>query len=308
MAKIKVSELAQLRESYVNEQTSLLAVDNNQSYQLKYGFLSSNLSSNLYRPIVETVSAECDIQQQKNDIATLLVTSNSISSAVSISALAFDTEIAKKLNKDVVATSSALGLIKLGYESAENSKYYPLSIVTDENEPNFQKAFVYVPWEGGSEEYQKLEADVKELTSVSSYYCEPRTKLNLVSAFSDEMNELKERYNEVYVNMVDINDDLEDIKPEHYVLGRFEKKPALSPADDPQYILSGGAVYDLSVSLHQLSSTLLQQLYPIDSIYCTYNDILPAIIDNIGSWECIATQVLSADNVSVQLYIWRRST
>ena len=124
MAKIKVSELALLDENKGNEYTSLLAVDNNQSYQLRYGFLSSNLSSNLYRPIAETVSAECDIQQQKDDIAALSAISRNLCAEIQLSTQTLASEIDNKIDKTTIATSADLGLIKGGYDTDVDRKNY----------------------------------------------------------------------------------------------------------------------------------------------------------------------------------------
>lgn len=161
MAKIKVSELALLDENKVNDKTSLLAVDNNQSYQLRYGFLSSNLSSNLYRPIAETVSAECDIQQQKDDIAALLATSNSLCAEIQLSTQTLTSEINNKIDKTTIATSTDLGLIKVGYDTDLTAKNYAVQLTEESN------AYVHVPWEGGS---GGDDTRINMLASVSSYY------------------------------------------------------------------------------------------------------------------------------------------
>ena len=186
MAKIKVSELAQLRESDVNEQTSLLAVDSNQSYQLRYGFLSSNLSSNLYRPIAETVSAECDIQQQKDDIAALSATSRNLCAEIQLSTQTLTSEINKKIDKTTIATSADLGLIKVGYDTDVDRKNYAVQL----NEE--KQAYVHVPWEGGS---GGSDPRIDTLAIMSSYYVSsdniaiPRMNYNSITLLSGYVNQ-----------------------------------------------------------------------------------------------------------------------
>ena len=186
MAKIKVSELAQLRESDVNEYTSLLAVDNNQSYQLRYGFLSSNLSSNLYRPIAETVSAECDIQQQKDDIATLSAISRNLCAEIQLSTQTLASEIDNKIDKRTIATSADLGLIKVGYDTDVDRKNYAVQL----NEE--KQAYVHVPWEGGS---GGSDPRIDTLAIMSSYYVSsdniaiPRMNYNSIKLLSGYVNQ-----------------------------------------------------------------------------------------------------------------------
>ena len=186
MAKIKVSELALLDENKVNEQTSLLAVDSNQSYQLRYGFLSSNLSSNLYRPIAETVSVECDIQQQKDDIAALSATSNSLCAEIQLSTQTLASEIDNKIDKTTIATSADLGLIKVGYDTDLNAKNYAVQL-TEEN-----KAYVHVPWESGS---GGSDPRIDTLAIMSSYYVSsdniaiPRMNYNSIKLLSGYVNQ-----------------------------------------------------------------------------------------------------------------------
>ena len=186
MAKIKVSELAQLRESDVNEQTSLLAVDSNQSYQLRYGFLSSNLSSNLYRPIAETVSAECDIQQQKDDIEALSATSRNLCAEIQLSTQTLASEIDNKIDKTTIATSADLGLIKVGYDTDVDRKNYAVQL----NEE--KQAYVHVPWEGGS---GGSDPRIDILAIMSSYYVSsdniaiPRMNYNSIKLLSGYVNQ-----------------------------------------------------------------------------------------------------------------------
>ena len=186
MAKIKVSELAQLRESDVNEQTSLLAVDSNQSYQLRYGFLSSNLSSNLYRPIAETVSAECDIQQQKDDIAALSATSRNLCAEIQLSTQTLTSEINKKIDKTTIATSADLGLIKVGYDTDVDRKNYAVQMKEE------KQAYVHVPWEGGS---GGSDPRIDTLAIMSSYYVSsdniaiPRMNYNSITLLSGYVNQ-----------------------------------------------------------------------------------------------------------------------
>ena len=186
MAKIKVSELAQLDENKVNDKTSLLAVDSNQSYQLRYGFLSSNLSSNLYRPIAETVSAECDIQQQKDDIAALSATSNSLCAEIQLSTQTLTSEIDNKIDKTTIATSADLGLIKVGYDTDVDRKNYAVQL-------NGEKyAYVHVPWEGGS---GGSDPRIDTLAIMSSYYVSsdniaiPRMNYNSIKLLSGYVNQ-----------------------------------------------------------------------------------------------------------------------
>ena len=186
MAKIKVSELAQLRESDVNKYTSLLAVDSNQSYQLRYGFLSSNLSSNLYRPIAETVSAECDIQQQKDDIAALSATSMNLCAEIQLSTQTLTSEIDNKIDKTTIATSADLGLIKVGYDTDVDRKNYAVQL----NEE--KQAYVHVPWEGGS---GGSDPRIDTLAIMSSYYVSsdniaiPRMNYNSIKLLSGYVNQ-----------------------------------------------------------------------------------------------------------------------
>ena len=186
MAKIKVSELAQLDESKVNDKTSLLAVDSNQSYQLKYGFLSSNLSSNLYRPITETVSAECDIQQQKDDIAALSATSKNLCAEIQLSTQTLTSEIDNKIDKTTIATSTNLGLIKVGYYTDVDRKNYAVQL----NEE--KQAYVHVPLEGGS---GGSDPRIDTLAIMSSYYVSsdniaiPRMNYNSIKLLSGYVNQ-----------------------------------------------------------------------------------------------------------------------
>ena len=186
MAKIKVSELAQLDESKVNDKTSLLAVDSNQSYQLRYGFLSSNLSSNLYRPIAETVSAECDIQQQKDDIAALSATSRNLCTEIQLSTQTLTSKIDTKIDKTTIATSADLGLIKVGYDADVDRKNYAVQL----NEE--KQAYVHVPWEGGSGE---SDPRIDTLAIMSSYYVSsdniaiPRMNYNSIKLLSGYVNQ-----------------------------------------------------------------------------------------------------------------------
>ena len=186
MAKIKVSELAQLDESKVNDKTSLLAVDSNQSYQLRYGFLSSNLSSNLYRPIAETVSAECDIQQQKDDIAALSATSRNLCAEIQLSTQTLASEIDNKIDKTTIATSADLGLIKVGYNTDLNAKNYAVQLT----ETNY--AYVHVPWQGGS---GGSDPRIDTLAIMSSYYVSsdniaiPRMNYNSIKLLSGYVNQ-----------------------------------------------------------------------------------------------------------------------
>ena len=177
MAKIKVSELAQLDESNVNKYTSLLAVDNNQSYQLKYGFLSSNLSSNLYRPITETVSVECDIQQQKDDISALSATSNSLCAEIQLSTSILQDKIDTKIGKDISATSDSFGLIKIGYSPVDNN----YALMLDE------EGHAYVTVEGGS----GSDSRVNDLIAISSYYADSK-RLGQDNKPKDLIAELKD--------------------------------------------------------------------------------------------------------------------
>ena len=186
MAKIKVSELALLDENKVNKQTSLLAVDSNQSYQLKYGFLSSNLSSNLYRPITETVSAECDIQQQKDDIAALSAISRNLCAEIQLSTQTLASEIDNKIDKTTIATSADLGLIRVGYDTDVDRKNYAVQL----NEE--KQAYVHVPWEGGS---GGSDPRIDTLAIMSSYYVSsdniaiPRMNYNSIKLLSGYVNQ-----------------------------------------------------------------------------------------------------------------------
>lgn len=181
MSKIKVSELAPLDASKVNKYTSLLAVDNNHSYQLKYGFLSSNLSSNLYRPITETVSAECDIQQQKDDITALYATSESLCAEIQLSTQTLASEIDNKIDKTTIATSTNLGLIKVGYDTDLTAKNYAVQL-TEEN-----KAYVHVPWEsgsGGSGDYDDVRKTVQDISATTI----PDIKFNITELSDSTVN------------------------------------------------------------------------------------------------------------------------
>ena len=234
MAKIKVSELAQLRESDVNKYTSLLAVDNNQSYQLKYGFLSSNLSSNLYRPITETVSAECDIQQQKDDIAALYATSESLCAEIQLSTQTLTSEIDNKIDKTTIATSTNLGLIKVGYDTDLTAKNYAVQL-TEEN-----KAYVHVPWESGSGG-SDLAEDVLKLKSISSYYAGPETyPTNKVENLSTDFTKISS-----YVK------ELSDMNIVDRVEGCVERLDEILTFDDSGEMLSGFIV-DLSSNISNL--------------------------------------------------------
>ena len=219
MAKIKVSELAQLDENKVNEQTSLLAVDSNQSYQLRYGFLSSNLSSNLYRPIAETVSAECDIQQQKDDIAALSATSNSLCAEIQLSTQTLASEIDNKIDKTTIATSADLGLIKVGYDTDLNAKNYAVQL-TEEN-----KAYVHVPWESGS---GGSDPRIDTLAIMSSYYVS-----------SDNIAIPRMNYNNIRLLSGYVNQAIEETESLNNLVDK------ISMFDDANN-LSSGLLYDLS--------------------------------------------------------------
>ena len=204
MAKIKVSELAQLHESDVNKYTSLLAVDNNQSYQLKYGFLSSNLSSNLYRPITETVSAECDIQQQKDDIAALSATSKNLRAEIQQSTQTLASEIDNKIDKTTIATSTNLGLIKVGYYTNSAAKNYAVQLDESYN------AYVNVPWQGGS---GGSDPAVDILKSISSFYAGGNAPLytDKVNNIANGVTQLTNKVNEVSATAKESQDEIENI-------------------------------------------------------------------------------------------------
>ena len=236
MAKIKVSELALLDENKVNKQTSLLAVDSNQSYQLKYGFLSSNLSSNLYRPITETVSAECDIQQQKDDIAALSATSKNLCAEIQLSTQTLTSEIDNKIDKTTIATSTNLGLIKVGYDTDLTAKNYAVQL-TEEN-----KAYVNVPWEGGS---GGSDPAVDDLKKISSYYAGPgTTPTNKVENLSIDFTKISS-----YVKQ------LSDMDIADRVDGCDERLDEILTFDDSGEMLSGFIV-DLSSNISNLYPTV----------------------------------------------------
>ena len=218
MAKIKVSELAQLDESKVNDKTSLLAVDSNQSYQLRYGFLSSNLSSNLYRPIAETVSAECDIQQQKDDIAALSATSRNLCAEIQLSTQTLTSEIDNKIDKTTIATSADLGLIKVGYDTDVDRKNYAVQL----NEE--KQAYVHVPLEGGSGE---TDPRIDTLAIMSSYYVSSDNIAIPIINYRNINQAVRET--ERLCGMVD-------------VIAEFNNRVE----DDDPLILSSGLLYDLS--------------------------------------------------------------
>ena len=266
MAKIKVSELAQLRESDVNKYTSLLVVDNNQSYQLKYGFLSSNLSSNLYRPITETVSVECDIQQQKDDIAALLATSNSLCDEIQLSTQTLISEIDTKIDKTTIATTADLGLIKVGYDTDNNERNYAVQL-TEEN-----KAYVHVPWEGGS---GGSDPAVDILKSISSYYAGQGTNpTNKVENLSIDFTKISS-----YVK------ELSDMNIAGRVDGFDERLDEILTFDDSGEMLSGFIV-DLSSNI--------SNLYPVGAVYTTTNNDIPDELKTNGmEWDQINTDLSS---------------
>ena len=233
MAKIKVSELAPLDASKVNKYTSLLAVDSNQSYQLRYDFLSSNLSSNLYRPITETVSAECDIQQQKDDIAALYATSESLCAEIQLSTQTLASEIDNKIDKTTIATSTNLGLIKVGYDTDLTAKNYAVQLTEE-------KAYVHVPWESGSGG-SDLAEDVLKLKSISSYYAGPETNpTNKVENLSTDFTKISS-----YVN------ELSDMNIADRVDSCDERLDEILTFDDSGEMLSGFIV-DLSSNISNL--------------------------------------------------------
>ena len=228
MAKIKVSELAQLDESKVNDKTSLLAVDSNQSYQLRYGFLSSNLSSNLYRPIAETVSAECDIQQQKDDIAALSATSRNLCAEIQLSTQTLTSEIDNKIDKTTIATSADLGLIKVGYDTDVDRKNYAVQL----NEE--KQAYVHVPLEGGSGE---TDPRIDTLAIMSSYYVSSDNIAIPIMNYRNINQAVRET--ERLCGMVD-------------VIAEFNNRVE----DDDPLILSSGLLYDLSSEVSAASGLL----------------------------------------------------
>ena len=219
MAKIKVSELALLDESKVNDKTSLLAVDSNQSYQLRYSFLSSNLSSNLYRPIAETVSAECDIQQQKDDIAALSAISRNLCVEIQLSTQTLASEIDNKIDKTTIATSADLGLIKVGYDTDVDRKNYAVQL----NEE--KQAYVHVPWEGGS---GGSDPRIDTLAIMSSYYVS-----------SDNIAIPRMNYNSINIMSGYVNQAIEETESLNDLVDK------ISMFDDANN-LSSGLLYDLS--------------------------------------------------------------
>ena len=229
MAKIKVSELAQLRESNVNKYTSLLAVDNNQSYQLKYGFLSSNLSSNLYRPITETVSAECDIQQQKDDIEALSATSRNLCAEIQLSTQTLTSEIDNKIDKTTIATPTDLGLIRVGYDADVDRKNYAVQL----NEE--KQAYVHVPWEGGS---GGSDPRIDTLAIMSSYYVS-----------SDNIAIPRMNYNSINIMSGYVNQAIEETESLNDLVDK------IAMFDDANN-LSSGLLYDLSSEVSATSGLL----------------------------------------------------
>ena len=320
MAKIKVSELAQLDADRVNEETSLLAVDNQQSYQLKYGFLSANLSSSLYRPLAETVSAECDIQQQKDDISNLTLSCNNLSDEIKLSVNTLTSSIDNKFDKDTAATSTSLGLVKLGYQESEANRCYPLQLDQD------NKAYVKVPWQPGQIDDPRLTV----LLGVSSYYSydadddlhhnkdkvnELSTSVNKLSANVEELNTLSvsQTFNEIDEQLSEIASYTDDgILSSGYILELSSKVNELSTSVnklsanveelntlsvsqtfneiDEQLseiasytddgILSSGYILELS----SIVSSLYDDIYPIGSIYTTTDNNVPNKLQSF-EWE-----------------------
>ena len=331
MAKIKVSELAQLRESYVNEYTSLLAVDNNQSYQLRYSFLSTNLSSNLYRPIAETVSAECDIQQQKDDIEALSATSRNLCAEIQLSTQTLASEIDNKIDKTTIATSTNLGLIKVGYDTDLTAKNYAVQLTEE-------KAYVHVPWESGSGG-SDLAEDVLKLKSISSYYAGPETNptnkvenlsidFTKISSYVNELSDMNiadrvdscdERLDEILTfddsgemlsgfiidlssNISNLYPKVENLSTDFTKISSYVKELSdtniVDSVENCSKRLDQILTFDdsgemLSGFIVDLSSNI-SNLYPVGSVYTTTNNDVPDELKTNGmKWEQINTDLSS---------------
>ena len=322
MAKIKVSELAQLNADRVNEETSLLAVDSQQSYQLKYGFLSANLSSNLYRPLAETVSAECDIQQQKDDISNLTLSCNNLSDEIKLSVNALTSSIDNKLDKDTVATEITPGLVKLGYQESESEANRCYSLQLDQD----NKAYVKVPWQPGQIDDPRLTV----LLGVSSYYSydlddelhhnkdkvkELSTSVNKLSANVEELNTLSvsQTFNEIDEQLSEIASYTDDgILSSGYILELSSKVKELSTSvnslsanveelntlsvsqtfneideqlsEIASYTDDGILSSGYILELSSIVSSLYDDIYPIGSIYTTINNTVPNKLQSF-EWE-----------------------
>ena len=269
MAKIKVSELAQLDADRVNEETSLLAVDRQQSYQLKYGFLSANLSSNLYRPLAETISAECDIQQQKDDISNLTLSCNNLSDEIKLSVNALTSSINNKLDKDTIATDITPGLVRLGYQKSEANKCYPLQLDQD------NKAYVKVPWQPGQIDDPRLTV----LLGVSSYYSYD---------LDDESHYNKDKVNELSTSVNNLSADVEELNTLNIsqTFDKIDKQLSDIASYTDNGILSSGYILELT----SIVSSLYNDIYPKGSIYTTTVNNVPTKLQ-LFKWEKLTLSI-----------------
>ena len=269
MAKIKVSELAQLDADRVNEETSLLAVDRQQSYQLKYGFLSANLSSNLYRPLAETISAECDIQQQKDDISNLTLSCNNLSDEIKLSVNALTSSINNKLDKDTIATDITPGLVRLGYQESEANKCYPLQLDQD------NKAYVKVPWKPGQIDDPRLTV----LLGVSSYYSYD---------LDDELHHNKDKVSELSTSVNNLSANVEELNTLNIsqTFDKIDKQLSDIASYTDNGILSSGYILELS----SIVSSLYNDIYPKGSIYTTTVNNVPTKLQ-LFKWEKLTLSI-----------------
>lgn len=286
MAKIKVSELAQLNADRVNEETSLLAVDSQQSYQLKYGFLSANLSSNLYRPLAETVSAECDIQQQKDDISNLTLSCNNLSDEIKLSVNVLTSSIDNKLDKDTVATEITPGLVKLGYQESESEANRCYSLQLDQD----NKAYVKVPWQPGQIDDPRLTV----LLGVSSYYSYD---------LDDELHHNKDKVNELSTSVNNLAANVEELNTlsVSQTFNEIDEQLSEIASYTDDGILSSGYILELSsivsslyagyiLELSSIVSSLYDDIYPIGSIYTTTNNTVPNKLQ-LFAWEKLTLSI-----------------